>query len=504
MNSGENSSCSVNEDRISNLPDALIHEILAFIDMKYVVKTCVLSKRWRYIWTSLPKLRFVFYEETDEEEEEQDEEDIDSDLVQMRFVNLVNKVLSLHDNSDIHTFYLDAYRNWEITLSDMYRWIATVVSHNVQELSIDKGIDKDFEIPACLCACKSLTKLELRLENGSDLDHKVILPSAVSLPRLKSLRLNFGGFWFDDEKLTNKFFSSLPTLESLVIRQGGLNNMNLNMSFPNLTYFEFYHPVDQSNNVEVKLYVPSLTSIILKGYMPAIFFLEDLSSSVSADMHIWIKRKNNGKGVFLEIHAERKESYTQLVLRFLRGLHNARVLKLNSSFFEALGGSPDILKSRKLQFRYLKLLKLSVGLSRDSMRTIFYMLKISPNIESLYMRLGPEDSLDISVHPFYDEVKLNSENVGGLGLPDMAYYLKFVEIKYLKGSVNELKLLADLLKHATVLERVVLCSFSTKEELKQKEKEMEKFYELLLTFPKASTNVMISYSVSEVTTFSTA
>ncbi|KAI3830682.1 hypothetical protein MKX03_005428 [Papaver bracteatum] len=232
------------------------------------------------------------------------------------------------------------------------------------------------------------------------------------------------------------------------------------MSFPNLTYFEFYHPVDLKNNAEVKLYVPSLTSFILKGYMPAIFSLEDLSSSVSADMHIWIKRKNNGNGVFLEIHAERKESYTQLTLRFLRGLRNARVLKLNSSFFEAL--------------------------------------------ESLYMRLGPEDSLDISEHPSCAEVKLNSENIGGLDLPDMAYHLKFVEIKYLKGSVNELKLLAGLLKHALVLEKVVLCSLSTKEELKQKEKEMEKFYEMLLTFPKASTNVMISCSVSEDTTFSTA
>ncbi|KAI3877766.1 hypothetical protein MKW98_020247 [Papaver atlanticum] len=164
---------------------------------------------------------------------------------------------------------------------------------------------------------------------------------------------------------------------------------------------------------------------------------------------------------------------------------------------KALGGSPDILKSQKLQFHYLKLLNLSVGLSRDSMRTIFYMLKISPHIESLYMRLGPEDSFDNSVHPSCDEVKLNSENIGGLDLPDMAYHLKFVEIKYLKGSVNELKLVAVLLKHAMVLEKVVLCGLSTKEELKQK----EKFYEMLLTFPKASTNVMISYSVSEGTDF---
>ncbi|GJX90400.1 F-box domain, cyclin-like protein [Tanacetum coccineum] len=49
------------EDRISNLPDEIIHRILSFLDMKYVVQTCALSKTWKNIWISLPYLNINTY-----------------------------------------------------------------------------------------------------------------------------------------------------------------------------------------------------------------------------------------------------------------------------------------------------------------------------------------------------------------------------------------------------------------------------------------------------------
>ncbi|KAI3830681.1 hypothetical protein MKX03_005427 [Papaver bracteatum] len=161
--------------------------------------------------------------------------------------------------------------------------------------------------------------------------------------------------------------------------------------------------------------------------MPTSFTLENLSSLVRADMRIWIKREDIGDGVFPEIRAGKKEYYTQLTLRFLRGFHNVKVLTLNGSF-----------------------------------------------------------------------LKLNAEEIRGLALPCcMIYHLKVVKIKYLRGRVNELKLLASLLKHSMVLEKVILFSRClNKYHLKEKEKEMEKFREMLLTFSRASTNVVISYSVS--------
>ncbi|CAH1415376.1 unnamed protein product [Lactuca virosa] len=48
----------VEEDRISRLPDELIHKILSCFDIKVAVQTCVLSSRWKLLWTSMPFLNF--------------------------------------------------------------------------------------------------------------------------------------------------------------------------------------------------------------------------------------------------------------------------------------------------------------------------------------------------------------------------------------------------------------------------------------------------------------
>ncbi|TYJ06336.1 hypothetical protein E1A91_A12G226400v1 [Gossypium mustelinum] len=46
------------EDRLSDLPDCLLHHIFGFIDFKYCIRTSVLSKRWKLLWTSLSNLYF--------------------------------------------------------------------------------------------------------------------------------------------------------------------------------------------------------------------------------------------------------------------------------------------------------------------------------------------------------------------------------------------------------------------------------------------------------------
>lgn len=52
------SETEIGEDRISSLPDDLIHHILSFSDAQLAVQTSVLSKRWKLIWTTLPILNF--------------------------------------------------------------------------------------------------------------------------------------------------------------------------------------------------------------------------------------------------------------------------------------------------------------------------------------------------------------------------------------------------------------------------------------------------------------
>ncbi|CAO2149559.1 unnamed protein product, partial [Urochloa humidicola] len=43
-------------DRLSALPDCLIHVIMSFMKARQVVQTCVLSKRWKHLWHSVPCL----------------------------------------------------------------------------------------------------------------------------------------------------------------------------------------------------------------------------------------------------------------------------------------------------------------------------------------------------------------------------------------------------------------------------------------------------------------
>ncbi|KAI3901864.1 hypothetical protein MKW92_035316 [Papaver armeniacum] len=46
------------EDKISNLPDELIHHIFSFLPTKCVMSTCILSKRWKYLSNSISTLDF--------------------------------------------------------------------------------------------------------------------------------------------------------------------------------------------------------------------------------------------------------------------------------------------------------------------------------------------------------------------------------------------------------------------------------------------------------------
>ncbi|KAF7041309.1 hypothetical protein CFC21_051122 [Triticum aestivum] len=45
-------------DRISTLPDAVLHQVLHFLPSQEVVRTCVLARRWLGVWRFMPALRF--------------------------------------------------------------------------------------------------------------------------------------------------------------------------------------------------------------------------------------------------------------------------------------------------------------------------------------------------------------------------------------------------------------------------------------------------------------
>uniref|UniRef100_K3ZN10 F-box domain-containing protein n=1 Tax=Setaria italica TaxID=4555 RepID=K3ZN10_SETIT len=49
-------SSGVEPDRLSSLPDSLLHAIMSLLKARQAVQTCVLSTRWRHLWRSVPCL----------------------------------------------------------------------------------------------------------------------------------------------------------------------------------------------------------------------------------------------------------------------------------------------------------------------------------------------------------------------------------------------------------------------------------------------------------------
>ncbi|KAJ3687055.1 hypothetical protein LUZ61_016219 [Rhynchospora tenuis] len=45
-------------DRLSKLPDEILHRIMSFMKVRHTVQTCILSKRWKNLWRQLPYLNF--------------------------------------------------------------------------------------------------------------------------------------------------------------------------------------------------------------------------------------------------------------------------------------------------------------------------------------------------------------------------------------------------------------------------------------------------------------
>ncbi|CAA7019428.1 unnamed protein product [Microthlaspi erraticum] len=191
---------SKEEDRISELPDPLICEILSHLSTKDLVKTSVLSTRWRTLWLWVP------YATLDSSEFPC----LDA------FVKLGDRFFDPVRVSCLHELNLNVIdmnnKGGDGGASYYHKsWIDAAVKRKVQHVYAQlQGGNLDFyELPTSLFNCKTLVSLRLCLVKVT-LDHV----GFVSLPCLKSIELKC---FNTNEASFERLVSCCPVLEKLNI-----------------------------------------------------------------------------------------------------------------------------------------------------------------------------------------------------------------------------------------------------------------------------------------------
>lgn len=157
------------KDRISQLPDTILHHILSLIPLMCAMRTAILSNRWRELcnsmWAYTTTLDFG--------------RDFEIGRPLSHVAVVINRLLEIHRGNIIETFRL-YFNPVELFHPDIQHWIGFAAEKRVKNLHLDFKRDivfsfetfrdlilKPYELPSRLFSCDSLTALKL---SGCKLD----------------------------------------------------------------------------------------------------------------------------------------------------------------------------------------------------------------------------------------------------------------------------------------------------------------------------------------------
>ncbi|MBA0742663.1 hypothetical protein Gogos_015698 [Gossypium gossypioides] len=229
------------EDKISALPDDVLLTILSLLTLKQAVATSILSRRWRYLWTSLHTLNFRYEEILHRNDDDTDNEwgckIYEADYME-RFMQVVNQVLRSHKAPKLHEFGihypLDASRGDHIDI-----WVAFAIAFKVSKLELNFSTN---QVPIWVCSFKNYS-FPLDLFDKT----KRIEPYLVQMDRVFSVcapPLN----------VDNGF----DCLRELILKSVDLTDEQFETILSSCTFLEFLHVLYSSRLVNVKHAVPHM------------------------------------------------------------------------------------------------------------------------------------------------------------------------------------------------------------------------------------------------------
>ncbi|KAJ0666239.1 putative F-box domain, leucine-rich repeat domain superfamily, F-box-like domain superfamily [Helianthus annuus] len=328
---GDRKRVNVEGDRLSSLPDDIIHKILSFVSIKRAVKTSVLSSRWRFIWTSMPYLSFSS----------------EGFHTLPKFSNFVKHVLSGRNNQTEVSSVKLRFRG-KVSQAFVKRILNYAFSHNVQQLNFTflyEKKTKTLEIPLSLFSSQSLNHLTL---TGYGYDVHFITIPTWEIKTLAILNLNHVSLHYDNTDKGAGLFSHCANLKNLTIthcRLVGLNGFNIfHLGLSSLTLENGYDGVNvvtpQLKNLTIKnwrrvhlISAPNLSSLRYYDRFYSILAHDPLQLStdllhlekvdVCIHIHSRFPPSPNVEG------SNKNEAYTHKIVSLLQQLHNVKLLTLN-------------------------------------------------------------------------------------------------------------------------------------------------------------------------------
>ncbi|XP_020159584.1 MEIOTIC F-BOX protein MOF-like [Aegilops tauschii subsp. strangulata] len=237
-------------DRLSDLPDGLLHTVMSFLTARQAVQTCVLSRRWEDLWCSMPCLNIderefstsAILSDSDSDSDDGDEGGPNCTRLEYFVINL----LMFHSAATLDVFRFHSVSERKIKFAD--QWLRRGI----------KRFPKVVDIDSKNCCCK-LPRF------GS---------SSSRLNRLHLSRISL------DKTFTQQLRSGCPVLEDLELKWCVLEDAETaSCTLKNLTieHCTIYHP----GALTIK--VPSLTCLQL------VAFSRNWDAAVANEMPFLIK-----------------------------------------------------------------------------------------------------------------------------------------------------------------------------------------------------------------------
>ncbi|WCJ37662.1 Protein with RNI-like/FBD-like domains [Euphorbia peplus] len=482
-------------DRISNLPDSILHHILLLLPIKSIAQTSVLSRRWRSLWSSFPDLDFT---------------SIVTSTTSRRSsssMDLISHVLTLRDkNSDLRSLRFKA----RLSFSGFNSLIRSAIRHNVQEIDAQVSTEDYFNFPRGVISSDTLRVFRLKSPHPGFR----LLPSSVMSGGFRSLKtLSLSLVILNEQSSLVDLFteSSFPNLKNLSLEDcfgmkrlkiscRGLEDLTLENCFQlqeleincgKLEKLRVGSCFDAYNNEKSWIKIKAGEQI-----RSVLWELNAITRTSSLENLRSVKEVSVG----FDVVDDQDLSLEQLhsVCDLLSGFSHAHTLILQTQSIEILS-SKNYSSNLVRPFNKVKKLELHTAFNKNNIHGLASLFRSTPELHTLIFKIINVNDVKMERRGWnkelWDMSNSKEEQYWESQIQELKPFLSNLKIVQIDGFLeceNEVSLAKFLLKHCKDLQQMTLCSPHSncreKDSLRR-----QKIRSQIMGYSSASSSAIISF-----------